>query len=197
MNKGFYDVVLGKDAAKDETEFKEKYKEKLKELYHNVSNDVLYFDVINKLISESKISLPDDFLKKWLSRSAKEQMAAEQSNGYYDNYSKSLKQRLVVDKLMKDHNIKVERQEIDKYADDYIKKQFFMSPESQETNKKLFEEYKQHFLKEQKFVDEAFESIIRKKLLSFFEQEFVLKEKEISFDKFNEEVKKRREKKIY
>ena len=90
MNQELFDKVFGKDAVKNEKEFKAKMKEEIEKSFVSESDNKLKNDVILHLIEKTKIELPDAFLKKWLVQTNEKGLTEEQVEAEYDQYSKSL-----------------------------------------------------------------------------------------------------------
>ena len=88
LKQDLFDKVFGKDAVKNEKEFKVKIKEEVEKSFVSESDNKLKNDVILHLINKIKLELPDTFLKKWLVQTNENSLTAEQVEAEYEQYSK-------------------------------------------------------------------------------------------------------------
>lgn len=112
LNQDLFDKVFGKDNVKSEDEFIKKVKETIEENYNRESDYKLELDIRDHLIEKTKINLPDDFLKRWLLFSNEGKVTEEQIEKDYDKFVNDLKWTLISNKVMEDHEIKVEANEV-------------------------------------------------------------------------------------
>ncbi len=91
---------------------------------------------MDKLIHDIHIDLPDEFVKRWLVTSD-EKITEENVEHDYENYSKSLKQQLIINKIAKDNDLKVEQEEIKNHVKNYFAKQYLFDPSDEEKMKQL------------------------------------------------------------
>ncbi len=99
LNEETFKKVYPSDDLKTIEEFKARIKKDLEEHYAKDSDRQFTGEAIAKLIEESNIELPDEFLKRWLLDSNQGKITKEQLEGQYDSYAKSFKWQLVEDKL--------------------------------------------------------------------------------------------------
>jgi trigger factor len=99
LNEETFKKVYPSDDLKTIEDFKARIKKDLEEHYAKDSDRQFTADAIIKLIEESNIELPDEFLKRWLLDSNQGKITKEQLEGQYDSYARSFKWQLVEDKL--------------------------------------------------------------------------------------------------
>ncbi len=99
LNEETFKKVYPSDDIKTIEEFKARVKKDLEEHYAKDSDRQFTGDTVSKLIEESHIELPDEFLKRWLLDSNQGKITKEQLETQYDSYAKSFKWQLVEDKL--------------------------------------------------------------------------------------------------
>ena len=112
LNQELFDKTFGKDTVKNEKEFRAKIKEEVEKSFISESDNKFKNDVILHLIKKIKMSLPDNFLKKWLVTSNEKGLNAEQVEAEYEQYSKSLKWQLIENKIIKEHNLEVKNEDV-------------------------------------------------------------------------------------
>lgn len=123
LDQDFFDKVLGKETVQSEEEFRNKLRELLQDNYRREADRSLTGQIQQQLVDTTDITLPDDFLKKWLLLSNKE-FTAEQIEREYDSYVRELKWNLIKNKVAEDAEIKVEHEEVLSRTKELIRQQF-------------------------------------------------------------------------
>ena len=128
INQDFYDRLYGKDeegasVVTSEEEFRNKVKETLSENLAVETNYLLQRDIKNYYIENTKLEMPDDFLKRWL-LATNENLTEEEVEKEYAAFAKEIKWDLIRNKIAKDHELKVEPEEIREKAVTNIEAQF-------------------------------------------------------------------------
>ncbi|QHT70040.1 trigger factor [Rhodocytophaga rosea] len=123
LNQEFFDKVLGKDAVQNEEEFKAKLRTLLQENYNQQTGNLLTTQIKDQLLANTDITLPDDFLKRWL-KATNDKVTEEVLAKEYDLYVKDLKWSLIKNKIAETNEIKVEHEEVLNKTKDLIKQQF-------------------------------------------------------------------------
>ena len=129
------------------------------------------------------MTLPNEFLKKWILSSSKEEITAEQVETEYEQYAQNLKWQLVENKIIKDNDIKVDNEEVVAYTKELLSGQYaqygMMVPDDEEMNK-----YSQNVLSNQEEARKIYDSLYDQKVLSFLKDNVKIAEKEVSYDDF-------------
>ncbi len=124
LNEEFFDKVFGKDVVKTPEEFKEKLKTTLEENYNNDAKNYTMKLVQDKLLESTKIEIPDNFYKKWIQATSREEISSEDLEKNYSNYVEDLKWTLIVNRVAEDNEIKVEHEDVMGHAKKLIQDQF-------------------------------------------------------------------------
>ncbi len=124
LNQEFFDKVLGKDVVKDENNFREKVKSTLETNYEQDSKNYTMKLIQDKLLEITKIEVPDNFYKKWILATNKDEISEEDLEKNYKKYAEELKWSLLANKISEDHEIKVEHADVLDHAKGLIKAQF-------------------------------------------------------------------------
>ena len=66
LNEELYDKLFGLGAVKDEKELRDRVKSDLEGMFSNDSDKMLTQSVYDSLLEETKVDLPDNFLKRWI-----------------------------------------------------------------------------------------------------------------------------------
>jgi len=188
-----YDKVLGKGIARDHDSFKSTYKKRLESHYDQITQQKLYFEVLHELVHEIEMSLPDEYLKRWLTKNTQKELSEIDIEKYYQDYAHSLRERLIKEKLLKDQEIKIEDDDITDYMDHYINDNFGYLYEQGEIPKEEMAQYRQNLMRDQQYINNALETLIMRKQLEFFHSTYEMQRKEVSLDEYMALDKKDRE----
>jgi len=99
LNEETFKKVYKSEEIKTVDDFKTRVKKDLEEHYAKDSDRQFTGDTITKLIEESNIELPVEFLKRWLLDSNQGKITKEQMEQQFESYAKSFKWQLIEDKL--------------------------------------------------------------------------------------------------
>ncbi|NQY67803.1 MAG: trigger factor [Flavobacteriales bacterium] len=183
INQELFDRVYGKDVIKTEKEFKGKINDELKVMFEKDSDFKLRKDVNDKLLSNLKLGIPDEFLKRWILNSNKKEITKEQLDLEYDGYAENLKVQLITSKIAKEKEIKIEAEEVTEYVKEATLKQYKENYGIELTEEQQAEVIKR-FMENKEEVQNVYERLIDEKLMDLFKGTFNLKDKDISYDDF-------------
>ena len=113
LNEDLFNKVYPNDNLKTEEDFRKKIEGELKLHYTRDTDRQFLADTINKLIEMADISLPDEFMKRWLLESNQGKITQEQIDTQYDSYAKTFRWQLIEGKLAEKHGDKMKVAEED------------------------------------------------------------------------------------
>lgn len=185
LNTELFDRVFGKDAVKDEAEFVAKVKETIGENYNRESAHFLEHSIEDYYVENTKINLPEGFLKNWLKNTGGEQITDEILEKEFGAYVRSLKWDLVKNKIAEDHKIAVETEDVRSKAKEMIVAQFGGPAFAEQLGDKidgivdnyLSNENGQNFTK-------LYTQLRSEKILSLLKETITVVEKKVSVDEF-------------
>ena len=112
LNPELFAKVYKEESIKDVKAFKAKIKEEAENSFIVESDRMLKNDVVTFFINKTKLKLPDEFLKRWLVKTSEKPLTMEQVEQEYDMYSKSLKWQLIENKILEEHEIKINNEDL-------------------------------------------------------------------------------------
>ncbi len=149
------------------------------------SDRLLTKEVYESLIENTKIDLPNEFMKRWIQMSNEKPITAEEVNEHYESYAKNLKWQLIQGNIFKMNDIKLDNQEVMDYTKSLLANNYAQygmpAPEDAELTKSAME-----VLKNREESNRIFDMMAEQKLMQFFKNTVKLKEKEVSYDEFVE-----------
>jgi trigger factor len=188
LNQELFDKLFGEGEIKSEDELKAKIKDDLAGMYINDSDRLLTRSIYNDLIENTKIELPDTFLKRWINVSNDKPISPEQIDAEYDGYAKHLKWQLIQGNIFKANEIKIEQKDVIDFTKGLVINNYAQygmpAPEEAELMKTV-----QSVLTNKEEANRIYEMMIEARLTEHFKNTVKLNEKEVSYDKFVELAK--------
>ena len=187
LDQNFFQAVFpGKEMA-DETAFRAAITEDIQAQLDNQSRNQLYDAIYHFLIDKTDISFPENFLKRWMQNGGDKPKTAEEAEKEYPSFSNSLKWTLIVDQLVKDHNVEVKPEDIREFA----KAQLFsymgnMNMGQLDAEQPWVNDYVERMMKDRKFVEDSFHRIQSDKIFGLAESLVKKDEKAISLEAFQQ-----------
>ena len=197
LDAEFFEKMFPDGSVTDEAGLRQNIKNQI-ELRHVNDTIMIYRNkVMEALLEATQIELPDEFIKKYLVET-QEQYTNETIEATYPDVKKSIDFQLIEDQVTRDFNINIEREEVMAYMENYIRLSYFGTSEilSKEQEDMVYR-FVGEMIQKQENVKNAYENIFFEKLTQGFKDKLNPKVKELSFEKFVDEVTgKKEEKKV-
>ena len=182
LDQELFDKVYGEGKVTSEEEFRNKIREELGLMFNADADKFLRTEVENNLVEKTKIELPDTFLKRWLLMANEKPITLEELEKDYPNYSKSMKWKLIENKIIRDNDIKVDAEEAKNEAKAFIKSEY--ARYGQQATEDDLEKISRDILSKEKEAQRIFENIYSKKVLDLIKEKCTLQSKEVSYEDF-------------
>ncbi|WP_339624849.1 trigger factor [uncultured Winogradskyella sp.] len=186
LDQELFDKLFGKDKVTSATELKEKIKEDSEKQFAQQGDQKLLNDVTEYLVENTKFDLPSNFLQKWMQTAGEEVMTEEQAKAEYDKSEKSMRYQLIEGKLIQDHKLQVQFEDLKAYAMQMIKGQMAQFGQMNPSDKEL-EDIAARILSNQEEVKRLSEQLMSQNLLGLYKTEANIKAKDITYDDFVKE----------
>jgi len=185
INEDLFKKVYPNDDIKTEDEFTAKMKEELSKHYSRDTDRQFLADTINKLIELADVSLPDEFLKRWLLESNQGKITQEQIDTQYDSYAKTMKWQIIESKIMETHGekVKVEDEEVRDKVRSYFTQMGNMGAMGDQVEGII-----DSVLANKEESQRIYNDILDEKYITLFKENIKFKEKEVDSKKFSEIV---------
>jgi trigger factor len=190
LDQEFFDKVFGKDTVKSATDCKEKLKTDAMGHFETQANQKFINDMTEHLIDNTKFSLPDAFLKKWMQTAGENPITAEEAEAEYAKSERGLRYQLIESKIMQEHNLQITREEVEAFAKDLIKKQMLQYGRTDIKEEEL-NEITGRILDNQEEVKRISDQVMSEKMRQLFLEKGNIKVKKLSYDKFIKEAYKK------
>ena len=184
-----FDRVFGKDVAKTEEEFINKIRETIGENYKRETDHFLDHHIEDYFLENTKINLPDGFLKNWLKMTSQGQVTDEVLNTEFDHYVRGLKWDLIKNKIADDNQIKVEADEVQGKAKEMIIAQFGGQAFADQLKDKLDDIATNYLANEkgQNFM-RLYNQLRSEKIMKHIRENITIEEKSVSVEEFKKIV---------
>ena len=150
----------------------------------NESSYKFHLDAREKLLKKGKFDLPDEFLKRWMLATTKDEtLTKEKIEEEYPGFKEDLRWQLIREKFVNEQELKAEQEEIRSYAIQDARNRFrqygmYDVPEDQLAG--LAESILSNKEEERRLI----EQILENKVINFVKETVKVEDKPISLDEF-------------
>ncbi len=183
FNQALFDQVYGENVVTDIASFREKIRGEIAQGYGYESENSLKHEMEDVLLKEANLTLPDEFLKRWL-KQTNEKITDEQLVNEYHQYARDLKWRLIENKIYADQNMTINKEEIENYARTMIIDQYMRYGQAHMLDEEKLKEMTVKYVSNQESVQRIVESLSGRKVFEYLNQIVTKDVKKISHDEF-------------
>ncbi len=190
MGQELFDMVLGKDVAKNEEEYFAKIREMLAGQLKNDSNYRFTIDaesVLKKKVGE--LELPDEFLKRYLESVNKDADAAKIEEEY-PRTREEIVWQLIKEKIAKNYDVKIEKEDQLRLARIYAAQQFAQYGIGNVPDETL-DRYTDELLQNKDYATEINRRAFEDKVFATIRDNVSLNEKNVTVEEFNKLFEKK------
>lgn len=187
LTQELYDKLFGPDAVHSEKEMREKIKADSEGQFQQQSDQKLINDVTEKLIETTKFDLPTEFLKKWMQNTGEKVLSEEEATDEFERSEKGLRYQLIEGKLIKEHGLELQFEELRDFAKGFIRSQMAQYGQAEPKEEDL-DAIAARVLSNQDEVKRLSEQLMSQKLLDLYKEKANLKTREVTYDDFVKEV---------
>jgi trigger factor len=184
MNSEFFEKVFPGKGLDNEKSFRDAIRDDSEKAFVENSDHYLMHSVREKLLEVSAMTLPDEFLKRWLVENNEGRLSAEEVEKDYPKYAEAMKWQLIENRIIKEYDIEVADQELKDAVKDY----YLPGWRGMELNSGLLERLEGMA---KNFIDNNAEeshrlmdSLYDKKIAMLVKEKATLVEKEVSYEEF-------------
>ena len=183
-----YEKVYGEEhGITDDGEFRERLRKDMETFFNREAGRYYRSKAIRALVEGSDIPLPDEFLRGYLVRT-REQVTDENIEEIYPSYSRSLRWRLLIEKMQgADEAVKVNQDDIRERARQMVLAQFGSMVGSDDTER--LDSFANYYLKDEKMVERLFDEVLEDKVFNHIAAQNPAVEEGITAAAFMEKLK--------
>lgn len=178
LNEAFFNEVFpGKD-IQDEATFRSTLAEEIQTYWNSRSQNQLHDQLYHFLIDNTKMDFPEAFLKKWLQTGTEKPKTAEEAERDFPGFSNQLKWSLITDKLIKDHSLDVNAEELRNHMRTEVTRYFGNMNMGEDMS--WLDSYLDRMMKDEKQVESTYHRLITEKLFKFMADQVTPTTKQVS-----------------
>ncbi|MEM9819864.1 MAG: trigger factor [Bacteroidota bacterium] len=187
LNQEFFDKTFGEGEVKSEEEARAKMEELLASQANKQGESLLFRDFQEDLLERNPLELPETFLKRWL-KFSNENATDEVIEKELDRFLQNLRWSLIRSKAVQKFDIKVSNEEIFEGFKDRIRGYF-----GGYGDELVILNTANRLMQDEKQVDQVYQELIADRLFESICEVVDIKEKPVSREELEEELKKARE----
>ena len=183
LNEELYKKLYKDMEILTEEQFREQVRKDASAGFTGETDKLLYNQVSDALLQSIRITLPDAFLKRWLTEHKENNLTPGEVEQQYGSFADSMKWQLIENKMIREYSIRVEDADIRNYIKNYFLHQIPMNMSDPETEKR-FDSLVDTVMKNKEQVQKINEELYTNKLLEVFKSNIPLEQKEVSYKEF-------------
>jgi trigger factor len=192
LNEEFFTQLYPGQEVKTAEEFRSKVKEEIQNYWNGQANNQIHDQVFHQLVDHTEIKFPEGFLKKWIKtqnstpENPQPEKTDEEVEKEFPTFISQLKWTLISDKIVQDHAIQVDPDEVRAFA----KQQLFsyMGGANLGEDQPWVADYVEKMMKDRKYVEDAYNRIQTQKIFEWAATQVKPADKDISAEEFTKMV---------
>jgi trigger factor len=189
LNEDFYNQAFGDDIVHNETEMYDFLRNSMEKQYLDPANTMMYVEMRKRITEQTQISLPEDFLKKWLAYN-NEDVSPEAIDEGFNAFTENLRWTLVRSKLTRDLNVTVTEQDLLDYFKQRVRGYF--GGNSPYITEDFLNDMARRMMENQESSRDAYEEILTEKVFRKAGEQVSISSVPIAKDEFNQKFEELR-----
>jgi trigger factor len=183
LNEDFFNKVFPGEEIKDESAFRSKVREAIERSLIKEGERFFMNTVIEKLVNETVMDLPDEFIMKMIREDEDHALSDEEIKNQYDNFARSVRWQLIESRIVRENNLHVEESEMRNVVKSYFTGHLATPEENPEQDERL-NKIVDSVLSNKEEANRLHDQLFDQKLLDFFKSRLKLVTKEVDYDEF-------------
>lgn len=186
MNEEFFNKIDPKGEMKTEADLRARIAEDVKGYFDKQADNKMFNKVYEKLIAETKLELPDAFLKRWVRLTNEKPISDVQVEAEYPAFRNNLIWSLIVKKIKNDAKIVVSQDEVIAKTEEGIKAQMAQYGMMDFAGAEL-ENFVASMMTREDHVNQTRDAILEEKIFEYLKSNITVKDKSVSLEDFNKQ----------
>ncbi len=185
LNEELFNKVYEHDNIQTEEELRERILRDVTQTYLNEGQNQFMNDIVDMLVEKSNLSLPDEFLKRWLIENNRhekddERLTPEIIEEQYDSYRDTLKWQIIEEYISEKYGLKVTMEEIKSKVSELLG--FGSQPDEQ--MQAIVDQVTESVMQNKDEVNRIANQISESKIRNLFLEKAAIKEHSINYEDF-------------
>lgn len=191
----FENAYRGQDIKTIE-QFRERAIKDLSGTYSREAERYFLNEASTRLVENSGLELPDEFMKKWLIANNEGKVDAEKIEKEYDSYKNSLKWQLIENNIIEKYSVDISQQDLKDYYINFVLSNYFPlqgneTPEQETERINTMDKIANDMLKNKEQSKQIYEYLFDQKLVSVLKSNMKVNVKDISVEDFTKMVQEK------
>ncbi len=183
-NVELFDKLFGPEVIKTEEEFKSRTKEDLEKMFAQDTEKIFRRKMIEQLLENTKIPLPDTFLKRWIAETSDKDLSPDELEVEYPNYKRSLSWQLIENTIAAKYKIQVTADDAKAKAKELMVAQY--AQYGLPLDDEQLDAFAAQALAKEEDSKYIYDSLVEERIADAVKTEVKLVEKELSYEDFLE-----------
>ncbi len=183
LNEAFFNQVFPGEEIKDEQAFRVKIREAIEQSLIKESERFFLNSVIEKLVKETGLELPDEFIRKMIRENDEHNLSEEEIESQYINYANSIRWQLIESRIITENNLRVEESEMRNVVKSYFTGHLANTEEDPQHDERL-NKIVDSVLSNKEEANRLHDQLFDRKLLDFFKSKLKLNDRQVDYDEF-------------
>lgn len=192
LNQELFDKIYGEGNVTSEEAFRERVKEELGRNFEGDSKNFFHRESRISLINNLKFQLPEAFLKRWIMATSDKPISAHDLDHEFDHYADDLKWQLIENRIIKENDVKIEREDVLKYTKENLA-ELYARYNLPPLDDAALTQHAESILSKKEEVQNAIQRATTKKVVDVIREKAKVKVSEVNFDQLMEKYKELQE----
>lgn len=189
LNEELFEKAYKGENLKTIEDFLQRAKKDLSGTYEIEADRYFTNQATKKIIKNSSIELPDEFMKRWILVNGQGKLSPEQLDIEYQMYQESIKWQIIEAKILEKFSLSITKEEIKQYFKESLISSYFPKAENEtqeQTKERLdaIENVADNLIKNQEQTKQVYEYLFDQKLTKTLKENIKLNEQTIPLDEF-------------
>lgn len=184
FNQELFDKYFGEGEVSSEDDAKAKIKENIQKHYDNQATQIMYREIMDKMIEDTQMTFPESFLKRWL-KTADEKNTDEKIEEDFEGFLSNLKWTLIKSKLAEKFDVKVEGEDVYAAMEKKVRGYFGQYGMDDQYMGQIMK----NMMENREEVNKTYEEVLAERIFGKIGDTVARNKKAISLKDFNEMVK--------
>jgi FKBP-type peptidyl-prolyl cis-trans isomerase (trigger factor) len=183
LDEEFFNKIFPGEDIKDENAFRAKVREAIERSLIKESERFFLNTVIEKLVNETGMELPDEFIMKMIRENEEQKLSEEEIKNQYDSLARSVRWQLIESRIIHDYDLHVAENDMRNVVKSYFTGHLATADENPEQDERL-DKIVDSVLSNKEEANRLHDQLFDQKLLDFFKSRLKLEHKEVDYDEF-------------
>jgi trigger factor len=185
LNQEMFEKIYPSRNIETEDQFKAELKSEIQQYWNIQSRNRLHNELFERLVHETPINIPVEFLKRWMSVGGETYKSPETVDKEFGGFEHQLRWQLISDKLIDENKLQVTNTELEDAAKAQIMSYFGQMGSMPTMDAEWVDPFIKKQLADKKFTDELHNKIITDKLFVQLENMINIQEQEVGLEEFS------------